>query len=225
MSRILFKNVHLIIDDYREYKNGAILFDEYKIIEVYVHSNKIFDDIDAKTIDLNNKILMPSFFDTSLLDDKQIIVDPLNISNINSDKKIVLGNTSALAKQVNIDYDGFYNLFVNMSGFDYKDFGLVNLAFENNDKYVEIDGSLDKSILNVVYKLIRKDHLILIGDIEAGVKKLFDLKVPYSDILAFSSLNAYRFFNMDKTYGSLIKGKKSKFMIFDDDFNLIKEIN
>ena len=225
MSKILFKHVHLIIDDYREYEDGAILFDEDKIIEVYVHSNKIFDDIDAKTIDLNNKILMPSFFDTSLLDDKQIIVDPLNVSNIDSNKKIVLGNTSALAKQVNIDYDGFYNLFINMSGFDYKDFGLVNLALENNDKYVEIDGSLDKSILNIVYKLIRKDHLILIGDIKAGVKKLFDLKVSYGDILAFSSLNAYRFFDMDKTYGSLIKGKKSKFMIFDDDFNLIKEIN
>ena len=225
MSKILFKNVHLIIDDYREYENGAILFDEDKIIEVYVHSNKIPLDLDVETIDLNNKILMPSFFDTSLLDDKQIIVDPLNVSNIDSNKKIVLGNTSALAKQVNIDYDGFYNLFVNMSGFDYKDFGLVNLAFEENDKYVEIDGSLDKSILNVVYKLIRKDHLILIGDIKSGVKKLFDLKVPDSDILAFSSLNAYRFFNMDKTYGSLIKGKKSKFMIFDDDFNLIKEIN
>ena len=95
MSRILFKNVHLIIDDYREYENGAILFDEDKIIEVYVHSNKIFDDLDVETIDLNNKILMPSFFDTSLLNDKQIIVDPLNISNIDSDKKIVLGNSKA----------------------------------------------------------------------------------------------------------------------------------
>ena len=225
MNKTLFKNVHLIIDDYREYENGAILFDEDKIIEVYVHSNKVPLDLDVETIDLNNKILMPSFFDTSLLDDKQIIVDPLNVSNIDSNKKIVLGNTSALAKQVNIDYDGFYNLFVDMSGFDYKDFGLVNLAFEENDKYVEIDGSLDKSILNVVYKLIKKDRLILIGDIKAGVKKLFDLKVSYGDILAFSSLNAYRFFDMDKTYGSLIKGKKSKFMIFDDDFNLIKEIN
>ena len=225
MSRTLFKHVHLIIDDYREYEDGAILFDEDKIIEVYVHSNKLSFDLDAEVIDLNNRILMPSFFDLSLLNEKQIVVDPLNMSYINSDKKIVLGNSKAMEKDIKIDYDGFYNLFVDMSGFDYKDFGLVNLAFKENDKYVEVDGSLDESILNIVYKLIRKDRLILIGDIKSGVKKLSDLNVSYSDILAFSSLNAYRFFNMDKTIGSLVNGKKSKFMIFDDDFNLIRELN
>lgn len=226
MDKTLFIHGHLIVDDYREYEDGAILFDKDKIIEVYVHSNKFVDVLEnVDIVDLNHKILMPSFFDLSLLNKKQVVVDPLNMSLVNRDKKVLLGNTSALAKDVRIDYDGFYNLFVDMSGFDYKDFGLVNLAFENNDKYIEIDGGLDKSVLSVVYRLVRKDRLILIGDIKSGVKKFFELGLSYTDILAFSSFNAYRFFGLDKTIGSLIKGKKSNFMVFDEDLNLYKEIN
>lgn len=222
MSRLLIKHAHLIIDGYRQFIDGAILINDKSIEDVYPHTNKV--DINEESIDIEGKIVMPSFVKDEVFNDNQIVVDPLNVKELAKDKKIMLGNSKALSKDINIDYDGFYNLFINMSGFDHKDFGLVNEAFKTN-KYCEVDGLLNQSVLDVVYKQIRKDKIILFKNINEGIKSFKNINADLNELLLFSSLNAYTLFGMTNKYGSLIKGKSSSLVILNDNLDVVKEIN
>lgn len=209
----LYVHGHLIVDSYRQYEDGALLVDENHIIDVFCNS-QINDDFNfVEIVDLKGKLVFPAFFNSNDLSKYQEVVDPLKPTV--SNKKIMLGNSEAYLKDVNIDYDGYYDLFHNMTGFDAYNFGLVNGAF-NDDRYVEVDASLDKSILSVVYRLKRKDRIILIGDIYLGVKKMFEIGANYNELLLMSGLNAYRLFGIDNLNGSLIKGKSSKIEIMGD---------
>lgn len=220
MSRLLIKHAHLIIDGYRQFIDGAILINDKSIEDVYPHTNKV--DINEESIDIEGKIVMPSFVSKKVFEDNQDIIDPLNTFNTN--KKIMLGNTKAYQKDININYDGIYNLFVDMTPLDYKNKGLVNEAFTSN-KYIEVDGNLDKDLLNVVYRQIRKDKIIIFDNYIKGIKSFKECGCDLNEILLFTSLNAYTLFNMDNKYGSLIKGKSSNLVILDDNLNIVKEIS
>lgn len=208
----LYIHGHLIIDGYRQYKDGALLVNDDHILDVFCDSFKL-DAIEANIIDLKGKLVFPKFFDSKDLDKYQVVVDPLK--PIKSDKKIMLGNSKAYLEDVHIEYDGYYDLFHNMTGFDAHKFGLVNKAFDD-DRYVEVDSDLDESILSVVYRLKRKDRIILIGDVKTGIKKMFKIGANYNEILLMSSLNACNLFGLAKLNGSLIKGKDSSIEIIGD---------
>ena len=201
---------HLIIDDYRQFLDGSLLVDDKHILEVYPQYVEL-DDVSV--VDLKGALVFPKFLDMGILDEYQVVVDPLD--NIKTDKKIMLGNTRGYLDEVHIEYDGYYDLFNNMTGFSTDRFGLVNGAF-NDDRYVEIDSSLDETILNVVYRLKRKDRIILIGNIEEGIRKMYRIGANFNELLMMSSLNAYRLFGLDKQRGSLIKGKSSAIEIIGD---------
>ena len=201
---------HLIIDDYRQFLDGSLLVDDKHILEVYPQYVEL-DDVTV--LDLKGKLVFPKFLDLGILDEYQVVIDPLD--NIKTDKKIMLGNTRGYLDEVHIEYDGYYDLFNNMTGFSTDRFGLVNGAF-NDDRYVEIDSSLDETILNVVYRLKRKDRIILIGNIEEGIRKMYRIGANFNELLMMSSLNAYRLFGLDKQRGSLIKGKSSAIEIIGD---------
>lgn len=63
--RILFTHAHLIIDQNKEYLDGALLVNDQRIEDVFLHSNNLPDIAgDYTTIDLNGSIVMPGFFDT-----------------------------------------------------------------------------------------------------------------------------------------------------------------
>lgn len=213
----LYIHGHLIVDDYRQYLDGSLLIDDDHIIDIYPELTNV-NDKDTKIIDLKGQYVFPAFFDTNKLFDYQIVVDPLDDKKINTSKKIMLGNTLAYLDDINIEYDGYYDLFNKMTGFDPYKKGLVNGAF-NDDRYVEIDSSHDESILKVVYKLKRKDRIILIGDIKQGIKKMYHIGADFNELLLMSSLNAYRLFGLDHKNGSLIKGKNANIEIMGD-FNV-----
>ena len=143
---------HLIIDDYRQFLDGSLLVDDKHILEVYPQYVEMDDVV---VVDLKCALVFPKFLDLGILDKYQVVVDPLD--NIKTDKKIMLGNSKAYMDEVHIEYDGYYDLFNNMTGFSVDRFGLVNGAF-NDDRYVELDSSLDETILSVVYRLKRKDR-------------------------------------------------------------------
>ena len=208
--KTLFIHGHLIIDDYRQFLDGSLLVDDKHILEVYPQYVEL-DDVTV--LDLKGKLVFPKFLDLGILDEYQVVIDPLD--NIKTDKKIMLGNTRGYLDEVHIEYDGYYDLFNNMTGFSTDRFGLVNGAF-NDDRYVEIDSSLDETILNVVYRLKRKDRIILIGNIEEGIRKMYRIGANFNELLMMSSLNAYRLFGLDKQRGSLIKGKSSAIEIIGD---------
>ena len=52
------------------------------------------------------------------------------------------------------------------------------------------------------------------------MKVLKRLGAKYTDLLKYSGLNAYRFYGLDKKYGSLDKGKYADIVIMDDDLNI-----
>lgn len=202
---------HLIIDDYRQFLDGSLLVDDKHILEVYPQYVEL-DDVTV--LDLNGSLVFPKFLDLGILDEYQVAVDPLDVVD-GGDKKIMLGNTRGYLDEVHIEYDGYYDLFNNMTGFSIERFGLVNGAL-NDDRYVELDSSLDGTILSVVYRLKRKDRIILIGNIEEGIRKMYKLGANFNELLMMSSLNAYRLFGLDKQRGSLIKGKSSAIEVIGD---------
>ena len=52
------------------------------------------------------------------------------------------------------------------------------------------------------------------------MKVLKRLGAKYTDLLKYSGLNAYRFYGLDKKYGTLDKGKYADIVIMDDDLNI-----
>ena len=52
------------------------------------------------------------------------------------------------------------------------------------------------------------------------MKVLYKLGAKYTDLLSYSSLNAFRFYGLDKRFGTLEKGKYADIVIMDDDLNI-----
>ncbi len=52
------------------------------------------------------------------------------------------------------------------------------------------------------------------------LKVLYELGAKYTDLLMYSSYNAFRFYGLDKRFGTLEKGKFADIVIMDDDLNI-----
>lgn len=333
MMKYLLIHGHLIVDNQREYLDGAILVDGETILDVYPQSNKVDEIIDAETIDLNGAIVMPGFFDTHTHGNSDLSFDDadkdeLDIISLNYAKKgttsflaslsseciycnlknrinifnnyeskgsrfmglhlegpflnkeycavlnpntfvepniefmndvldatniikqmtiayelygakqvgellhkhnvkVMVGHSDALYEDLDDNVDGITHLFNAMAGFHHRNNTLVNCAFMNK-WYSELiaDGILVyKDALRIATTLIDKDKIMLITDLSKAslideIKILHSIGIKYTDLLAYSSLNAYKFYNLDKKFGSLQKGKYADIVIMDDDLNI-----
>ncbi len=54
------------------------------------------------------------------------------------------------------------------------------------------------------------------------MKVLYELGAKYTDLLLYSSLNAFKFYGLDSQFGTLTKGKYADIIIMDDDLNIKK---
>ena len=52
------------------------------------------------------------------------------------------------------------------------------------------------------------------------MKVLYELGAKYTDLLLYSGYNAYRFYGLDKRFGTLEKGKYADLVIMDDDLDI-----
>lgn len=52
------------------------------------------------------------------------------------------------------------------------------------------------------------------------IKVLYSIGAKYTDLLSYSSLNAFKLYGLDKRYGTLQKGKYADIVIMDDDLNI-----
>lgn len=230
--RVLLIHANLIVDGNKSFEDGALLINGEHIEEVFPHSNKIkYDLTDVEKINVKGLKIIPDFYYEDI--NKKFILDPLNnesklLANMFKEKsKILLGKTEAKLKDVkDIEYDGFYDLYENMTGFCHKDLGLVNLAFYQRDKYVELNPNIiDASVLKFTIDNLRKDRVILIGDLVSGIKRLRKLHYSFNDILLMSSLNGYTFYDENKLCGSLVKGKYANLQCVDDEGKIIFKFN
>lgn len=96
------------------------------------------------------------------LTDTNELIECLREKNI----KVMLGHSNA--RNINdIYYNGFTHLYNAMSNFEHRNEGLVNAAFNNTNKYVELIGDgihVNKDVLKVTLKLLRRDRIMLVSD-------------------------------------------------------------
>lgn len=221
MAKMLFVHGHLIIDEYRQYEDGALLVDEDKILNIYPHANKV-NVSDVYTVNLDGRIIFPSFdYDYS---NQYEVIDPLKDKAGN--KKVFIGKSAAYLEDINIEYTGIYDLFNNMTGFSHHKLGLVNLAFNNQDTYIYLDPlAMDKSVFGLCLKLIRRDRLMILRNKDKALELFKEFRVNYNDMLMMCGLNETRLFDQDKLKCTLSQGKKSDFVCYDSDMKKIFTYN
>ena len=367
--KYLLKHAHLVIDNIREYLDGAILIEDEIIKEVYPQSNKVDDILDGETIDLRGSLVFPGFFDThthgidgisfdtaskveldkaalefaqsgstsflislsydcpietyserfktyenyesddarfvgihmegpflstkhlgvgtpekfmkpdiKLIEDclkqssriKQVTIayeleGAKEIGKLLHDNgiKVMCGHSDAVYGDLDENVDGFTHLFNAMRGLHHRDITLVNCAFENkwNCELIADGNHIHKNVLKLAINNIDKDRIMLVTDsstarnlkdgeyeflskkcykkgttfitfdghfagsvvsINDEMKVLYELGAKYTDLLAYSSLNAFKFYGLDKRFGTLEKGKYADIVIMDEEFKIKK---
>lgn len=72
----------------------------------------------------------------------------------------------------------------------------------------------------IVFKTHDGHYAGSVVSINDEMKVLRELGVKYTDLLLYSSLNAFRLYGLDNQYGTLTKGKHSDLIIMDEDLNI-----
>ena len=248
--KTLYKHVHLVIDDKREYLDGSILINDGVIEDVFVQSNKSVDD--AKELDMNGKIFIPMFFDSKSKKEKQkgvikkyicsskVLDEPTHL--MCDDEITILKNICAVTrinnyKKVNgiktlINPSNNKNIFADGVSditkdkvIDFNNNKMINYAFENNC-VVEfgVDNSVSDEYINFVLKNIEIDKILLISfghdNILDQIKRLHKLNVSLNDIVALTSINPNVYYGFGKQEGYLIKGKPANIICLNDNMDL-----
>lgn len=246
----LYKHVHIVVDDKREYIDGSILINNGTIEDVFVQSNKTFDDVEE--INMQGKIFIPSFFDTKSKTNKQRGVTKRYIASeevleipthlITDDEITNRKNILALTRIKSINKAKRIKTFFNpMSEGDISADGvsdisealflpfnsnkMINRAFFN-DCMVEfgIDKKINDEHILFVLKNIDVNKLLLISykhdDIGEQIKRLIKLNVSLTDIVAMTSINAYNFYGNTRQDGYLIKGKPANIVCLDENMDI-----
>ena len=162
--RYLLKHCHLIVDDNREYLDGALLINDDIIEDLYYQSSKIPDIEDEyETLDLDGKIVMPGFFDTHCHGANLISFDSCTIEQMDqlSYEFMKDGTTSYLASlsydlgydQMNNqlklfeDYQSSYSRF---QGFHLEGpfLNKKHLGMGDPDKFKDVDIDVVKEFIN-----------------------------------------------------------------------------
>jgi len=224
--RLLLKHCHLVVDEQKEYLDGAILINNEQIEDIFYHSNKVNIE-GVQEVNLKGQIVMPAFYSPI---SKFRYLDPLmeNASSIakklhENHQVVLIGNTKAYKKDLeNIYYDGIYRLYENMTSFHHQKEGLVNLAFEKKEKYVLLDPThISDKVLQFTLENLRNDRVILLGNGRVNCKRLKEMNIPLTDILQMQSLNYYRLYQEEKRKGTLFKGKYSDIHIYNESMDLL----
>ena len=140
---------------------------------------------------------------------------------LNKNIKILLGKSNCDYDDINFNYDGIRNVFNNMKNLRSDKASLANAIFMD-DKYIEFNPNMHISMLKLLLNNIPHDKLILISNhMHEDVLKLKELNVSNVDILAYTSLNAFRLYELDNYHGSLRKGKYADFIILDKNYKIL----
>lgn len=204
MAKYLFMHGRIVIDNTRLYEDGALLVDEERVLDIFPHANKIKENIEAYKVNLEGRIILPFFEDEHAYS-----------LNQREENKLLFIN-----QETEEEYDGIYDLFNNME-FKPDGTGLVNKAF-NEDRYVFINPlRLDKSVLKICLKLIKKDKVMFLNHKYEGLQILRELNASLNDMYSIVGGNEFRLFQDEKDKASLVKGKRSDFVCFDDNMKMV----
>ena len=117
------------------------------------------------------------------------------------------------------------------------DRNVLKLILNNIDRdrtMIVTDSSMARSMPDGEYdfmskKCFKKNGCFITDDghfagstvsINDEIKVLYGLGAKYTDLLLYSSLNAFRFYGLDREYGTIEKGKHADLVFTDDDLNI-----
>lgn len=125
------------------------------------------------------------------------------------------------------EYDAYYDLFDDRhTPFNVKGTSPINKAFYDK-RYKELClDDVDDGVIRLILNNMDREKIMLCSKNKAimakSARSLYALGYHYTDILAMTSLNAYRFYGLSKLHGTIAKGKMAELLIMDDDLNLIR---
>lgn len=139
---------------------------------------------------------------------------------------IAIGNDTVFS-DINDIADGISVLFADVPVLDAKKDNLNNCVFKNmfNCELIASNDYANDDLLRLVINNVSKNRIMLVSDnrgnsILNSLKKLYSLGSKYTDLLSYSSLNAYRFHHLDNRYGSIEKGKYAELLVMDNNLNI-----
>lgn len=248
--KTLYKHVHLVIDDKREYLDGSILINNETIEDVFVQSNKTIEDI--KEIDMQGKIFIPAFFDSKSKTEKQkgvvkrfvcsknVLEEPTHlitddeIKNTNNIFAVTRINENKRVRGIKTLINPSQEKIISADGVSditeekellFNSNRMINYAFGNNC-FIEfgVDNNISDDYIKFVLKNIESNKIMLISfnhdDIIDQIKRLHKLNITYQDIVAMTSINPYRFYGYNKQDGYLIKGKPANIVCLNDSLDI-----
>lgn len=81
---------------------------------------------------------------------------------------------------------------------------LSKKCHKNGTNFITYDGHFAGSVVSIADEM----------------KVLYELGAKYTDLLGYSSLNAFKFYGLDRRFGTLEKGKYADIVIMDDELNI-----
>ena len=137
---------------------------------------------------------------------------------------------------INAAFSDHYNIELIADGHHVKE-DVLKLVINNIDKnkiIVVTDSSIARGLPDGEYIFISKpctkkgtDFITFDGHYAGSVvsipdelKVLYKLGAKYTDLLLYGSLNAFRFYGLDKKFGTLEKGKYADLVIMDDQLDI-----
>lgn len=228
MAKQLYIHGHLVIDQYLQALDGAISVVDGKIEKVYLNTPKFKTSEGYEVIDLKGLIVFPAFLDLSdysITYYKNSLETKLSVT----DKYLIdeKSNYLEIMDKIPLNQLCVDQLFIKtdmLGGFKEN---LTSLSLKDSTMYVSITKSvIIDSVFNLMMTYLNRKRIIYhcdnyVKDLTYMVKKL---NYSLNDILMVCGLNLAQFLNIDHLNSTLTKGKVAKFMVFDQNFNLVKKV-
>jgi len=174
--KYLLTHGHLVIDGNNEYLDGALLINDERIEEVFVHSNKINIDLEGiEVIDLKGAIVMPGSFDTHTHGTNNINFDDANKEQMD-ETSLLFAKSGTTSYIPSLSYDCPPSKYIERFKF-FEDYNAPYCRFVG----VHMEGPfLSTKHLGVAFpeKLLKPD-IEMVKDILNNTTKLKQMTIAY----------------------------------------------
>lgn len=242
----LLTNAHLIIDEKREYLNGALAICDGIISALLVQSEHLYADFkDYQKIDVRGHIIQSGFVHPLLIDisfNLALLHENLLKKGITSYLGVVKDYETFLLAEKDSFCLGYYctnyippfktsKFLANISS---------NIIVRAKQKIATLNYSSSADLLEILndeesLKFVCLNDFLYLNTLKKASSRYKIIAYPqnsysslkalntynYRDKAAITSLNILRFFNLDLSQGSLVRGKKADLVCYNKDYKIL----